>query len=79
LSGAMAKAFNPWKKALEYDVTSRLKEPRHGRAEAVTWICPLTSSQLGNEEEVLEAPAIDPGGPTDALRLAHEARAAEAA
>lgn len=69
-AGAIGKGISALQKALEYEVTYRFNDTQHGSAEAITVICPLTSSQLGNEEEVLEAAAIDPEGPIDALRLA---------
>ena len=70
IAGAIGKGINALQKALEYELDYKFNADQHGSAEAVTVICPLTSSQLGNDEEVLEAAAIDPEGPIDALRLA---------
>jgi diacylglycerol kinase family enzyme len=70
IAGAIGKGFTAIQKALEYELSYKFNDAQHGSAEAVTVICPLTSSLLGNEEEVLEAAAIDPDGPIDALRLA---------
>jgi diacylglycerol kinase family enzyme len=44
-----------------------------GRAEALTLLCPLISTELGDDDRVLEAAAVDPGGAAGVFRLAFHA------
>jgi diacylglycerol kinase family enzyme len=68
--GAIGKGVEALGKALAREVDYRFTDAIEGSAEAVAVLCPLTSTALPNEAEVLEAAAIDPEGPIDALRLA---------
>jgi diacylglycerol kinase family enzyme len=63
---ALDSAF---KGRLRYDLEGH--EP--GRAEALTLLCPLISHELANDERVLEAAAVDPGGAAGVFRLAFHA------
>lgn len=44
-----------------------------GRAEALTFLCPLISHELNDDDRYLEAAAVDPGGAADVFRLAFHA------
>ena len=70
LAGAIEKGVLALRKALAHELTYRFGNSPESKAEAVAVLCPFTSSALDNEEEVLEAAAIDLDGPVDALRLA---------
>jgi diacylglycerol kinase family enzyme len=69
VTGAIGAGVHALRKALSAEVGYRFTGQEAKSAEAVAVICPLTSAALANEEEVLEAAAIDLDGPLDALRL----------
>lgn len=70
LTGAVGKGVEALRKALSAEISYEFVDGRKQSAEAVAVLCPLTSAALSDEEEVLEAAAIDLDGPLDALRLA---------
>lgn len=70
IAGALEKGVTAIRQALNTELEYRFADRAPGRAEAVAVLCPLTSNELDNDEEVLEAAAIDIAGGADALRLA---------
>ena len=72
LAGAVEKGVAALRNALDTDLRYRFGN-RAGVAESVVVLCPLTSRQLSNDEEVLEAAAFKVEGAGDALRLAWNA------
>jgi diacylglycerol kinase family enzyme len=72
LAGAVEKGVAALRQALSTDLRYRFGN-RSDAAESVVVLCPLTSRQLLDDEEVLEAAAFKLEGPSDALRLAWNA------
>lgn len=70
-------AFRRAQRALAVAFTGRLRFAFDGkapdRAEALTLLCPLISTELEADERALEAAALDPAGATEAFRLAFHA------
>lgn len=69
LPGAISKGVVALRKALSSEIEYSFGSAPDASAEAVAVMCPLTSAALSDEEEVLEAAAIDLDGPLDAVRL----------
>jgi len=69
LPGAISKGVAALRSSLSSEISYRFGAEPAGSAEAVAIMCPLTSAVLADEEEVLEAAAIDVDGPLDAVRL----------
>lgn len=72
LAGAVEKGVAALRQALSSDLRYRFGN-RSDVAESVVVLCPLTSRQLSDDEDVLEAAAFKVEGPGDALRLAWNA------
>lgn len=71
--GRLDLAFARARRALRRAFSRRLRyvldgRPR-GKAEALTFLCPLVSSALDAEEQALEAAALDPKGAVEVFRL----------
>ena len=69
LPAALSKGVVALRKALSAEIGYRFGDQLSGSAEVVAVMCPLTSAALADEDEVLEAAAIDLDGPLDAFRL----------
>jgi diacylglycerol kinase family enzyme len=72
LAGAVEKGVSALRQALSTGLRYRFGN-REDEAETVAVLCPLTSRQLSDDEEVLEAAAFKVEGAGDALRLAWNA------
>lgn len=70
LADAIGLGAEAMRKAIAHELSYRFPNGPPAKAEAVAVMCPLTSAALTDEEEVLEAAAIDIDGPIDAVRLA---------
>jgi diacylglycerol kinase family enzyme len=75
--GQTKLAFMRARRALSRAFTGRLRYTLDGgqreKAEALIFMCPLTSRALNNEEETLEAAVLDVKGAADAFRLGFHA------
>jgi len=65
------------RRALNRAFTGRLRysfdEAVRGKAEALAFICPLTSRGMDNDAQALEAAALDPSGAAEVFRLGAQA------
>jgi diacylglycerol kinase family enzyme len=69
LSLAVRKAKVAWIRSLGGQLSFSVDGGRRGRAEALSLICPLVSRAMNADEPMLEAAAIRPRGPAEAVRL----------
>jgi diacylglycerol kinase family enzyme len=69
LALAARKAKVAWSRSLGGQLSFSLDGGRRGRAEALSLICPLVSRALNADEPLLEAAAIRPRSPAEAVRL----------
>lgn len=73
LVGAVGKGVTAFQQAMAHEIRYSFGADPQASAEAIAVMCPLTSAALSDDEDVLEAAAIDLDGPLDALRLAWNA------
>ena len=75
--GDLVLAFKRVQRAMRRVLRGRLRytfeRGRHGRAEAITLLCPLVSSALSDDERALEAATLDVRTALDVFRLAYTA------
>jgi len=70
LRSAVRRAGVAWRRAFNGRVRYSLDVGPKGKAEAVSFLCPLTSRAMRNEAPALEAVILTPEGAADAFRLA---------
>jgi diacylglycerol kinase family enzyme len=66
---ALARAQRAFRRAFSGRLRYALDGRPKGKAEALTFLCPLVSSALDAEEQALEAAALDPKGAVEVFRL----------
>ncbi|OYX06221.1 MAG: diacylglycerol kinase [Caulobacter vibrioides] len=66
---ALARARRAFRRAFSGRLRYALDGRPKGKAEALTFLCPLVSSALDAEEQALEAAALDPKGAVEVFRL----------
>lgn len=70
---AFHRAARAWRSAFSGRLRYTLDGGARGKAEALAFLCPLTSKALANDDQALEAAIIDPKGVADAARLGFSA------
>jgi diacylglycerol kinase family enzyme len=73
LRNALRRGQLAWRRAFSGRLRYALDGGARGKAEAVSFICPLTSKALDNEAQYLEADVLTPASATEAFRLAFNA------
>jgi diacylglycerol kinase family enzyme len=66
---AIARARRALRRAFSGRLRYALDGHPRGKAEALTFLCPLVSSALDAQEQALEAAALDPSGAIEVFRL----------
>ncbi|UTP40023.1 diacylglycerol kinase family lipid kinase [Phenylobacterium sp. LH3H17] len=66
---ALARAQRAWRRAFSGRLRYALDGGPRGKAEALTFLCPMASKAMSNDEQALEVAAIDPKGLADAARM----------
>lgn len=66
---AFARAQRAWSRAFSGRLRYSLDGGPRGKAEALTFLCPLASRAMSNDEQALEAAAIDPRSFVDVARI----------
>lgn len=69
MSIALARARRAWGQAFSGRLRYALDGGPRGKAESLAFVCPLASKAMANDEQALEAAAIDPKGLGDAARM----------
>lgn len=72
---ALQRAQVAWRRAFSGRVRYLLDSGVRGKAEAVGFVCPMMTPELGDEEQALEANILDPDGAAEIFRLAFSAAA----
>jgi diacylglycerol kinase family enzyme len=70
---ALRRARRAWRRAFSGRLRYALDLGARGKTEALTFLCPLASSALDNDAQMLEADVLDPAGAAEAFRLAFNA------
>jgi diacylglycerol kinase family enzyme len=73
LRNALRRANLAWRRAFSGRLRYVLDGGGRGKAEALSFICPLTSRALDDEAQYLEADVLTPSGASEAFRLAFNA------
>jgi diacylglycerol kinase family enzyme len=73
LRNAVRRANLAWRRAFSGRLRYALDGGARGKAEALSFICPLTSRALDDEAQCLEADVLTPSGAAEAFRLAFNA------
>ena len=66
---AFHRARRAWRRAFSGRLRYSLDGLARGKAEAMTFMCPIASRALNDDDQFLEAAALDPAGVAEALRL----------
>ncbi|MCI3133255.1 diacylglycerol/lipid kinase family protein [Phenylobacterium aquaticum] len=66
---AWARAQRALRRAFSGRLRYALDDRSRGKAEAIAFLCPVGSSALADEDQMLEAAALDPAGAAEAFRL----------
>lgn len=66
---ALSRARHAYRRAFSGRLRIAFDDGVRGKAEAITFICPLASKALSDEEQRLEAAVLDLSGALDAVRL----------
>lgn len=66
---ALARAQRAWRRAFSGRLRYALDGGPRGKAEALTFLCPMASKAMSNDEQALEVAAIDPKGLADVARM----------
>ena len=66
---AFHRARRAWRRAFSGRLRYSLDGGARGKAEAMTFMCPIASRALNDEDQFLEAAALDPTGVAEALRI----------
>lgn len=70
---ALRRARRAWRRAFSGRLRYALDLGARGKTEALTFLCPLASSALENDAQMLEADVLDPADAAEAFRLAFNA------
>ena len=70
---ALHRARRAWRRAFSGRLRYALDLGARGKAEALTFLCPLASAALDNDAQMLEADVLDPADATEVFRLAFNA------
>ena len=73
LRAAWRRGYLAWRRAFSGRLRYTLDAGPRGKAEAVSFICPLASKILSDEARVLEADVLNPADAAEAFRLAFNA------
>lgn len=73
MRNALRRAHVAWRRAFSGRLRYALDAGPRGKAEALSFICPLTSRALDDEAQHLEADVLTPAGAAEAFRLAFNA------
>lgn len=73
LRNALRRGEIAWRRAFSGRLRYVLDAGARGKAEALSFICPLTSKALDDEAQYLEADVLTPSGAAEAFRLAFNA------
>ncbi|WP_340645026.1 diacylglycerol kinase family protein [Phenylobacterium sp.] len=66
---AFHRARRAWRRAFSGRLRYSLDGGPRGMAEALTFMCPIASRALDDDDQVLEAAVLDPAGVAEALRI----------
>lgn len=66
---AFHRARRAWRRAFSGRLRYSLDGGLRGKAEAMTFMCPIASRALDDDDQFLEAAALDPAGVAEALRI----------
>ena len=66
---AVARAQRAWRRAFSGRLRYALDGGSRGKAEALTFLCPMASKAMSNDAQALEVAAIDPKGLAEAARM----------
>ncbi|MBP7816778.1 MAG: NAD(+)/NADH kinase [Phenylobacterium sp.] len=66
---AFHRARRAWRRAFSGRLRYSLDGATRGKAEAMTFMCPIASRALKDDDQFLEAAALDPAGVAEALRI----------
>jgi diacylglycerol kinase family enzyme len=66
---AFHRARRAWRRAFSGRLRYSLDGEARGKAEAMTFMCPIASRALNDDDQFLEAAALDPAGVAEALRI----------
>ncbi len=66
---AFHRARRAWRRAFSGRLRYSLDGATRGKAEAMTFMCPIASRALNDDDQFLEAAALDPTGVAEALRI----------
>ena len=66
---AFHRARRAWRRAFSGRLRYSLDGSTRGKAEAMTFMCPIASRALNDDDQFLEAAALDPAGVAEALRI----------
>ncbi|MDO8799275.1 diacylglycerol kinase family protein [Phenylobacterium sp.] len=66
---AFHRARRAWRRAFSGRLRYSLDGAGRGKAEAMTFMCPIASRALDDDDQFLEAAALDPAGVAEALRI----------
>ncbi|MDP3745939.1 MAG: diacylglycerol kinase family protein [Phenylobacterium sp.] len=66
---AVARAQRAWRRAFSGRLRYALDGGPRGKAEALTFLCPMASKAMSNDAQALEVAAIDPKGLAEAARM----------
>lgn len=66
---AFHRARRAWRRAFSGRLRYSLDGATRGKAEAMTFMCPIASRALKDDDKFLEAAALDPAGVAQALRI----------
>lgn len=66
---AFHRARRAWRRAFSGRLRYSLDGAARGKAEAMTFMCPIASRALDDDDQFLEAAALDPAGVAEALRI----------
>lgn len=69
MSVALRRARRAWRQAFSGRLRYSLDDGPRGKAEAVSFLCPLASKALSNDEQALEAAIFDVRGAADVFRM----------
>ena len=73
LTLALRRARRAWRRAFSGRLRYALDLGARGKTEALAFLCPLASSALDNDAQMLEADILDPADAAEAFRLAFNA------
>lgn len=70
LRGMWRRAHLAWRRAFANKLRYAIDTGAHGEAEAISFLCPLTSAVMDDDDQALEAGVLTPSSAVEAFRLA---------